>query len=696
MAMVKTDLLQLSMSKVPMVKPLFALVIGIILGHYFNFPFVVYCPYLIFFCFMTLCITQFHKFLHHRKLLFSVTYYLIMLLLGIWIISIHKPTINTAHFSNHIFQQICGVIDDEPVVKEKTIRFPLRVRSITDSNKSLIVEGKVMITIWKDSLSKETFKYGDVLVFKNKVSQTVSPFNPNEFDYKRYLANKGIWHQCFLAAPDYKIIGRGAGNFILENALEIRQILIAKFAAYLNNPEAFQIAIALIFGYRSQIDTMTLDAFTNTGTVHVLSVSGLHVGLVFGLLTLVLDWLDRFKNGKVVRCTIIFVAVWIYVVLTGMSPPIMRAGIMISFFIVSTASGRRQVAVNTLVTSALFILLFAPHYLFDVGFQLSYSAILGILLIYPLLKKLWLPSNKWYRKIVEYSYVSIAAQLFTMPLALYYFGQFPTYFLLANLFIALPSTAIMYVGITLALCPFDSLNVFLAKLLDLFLGFSVDGLRIIALLPMSISKGIVWDSGQVVLLYLFFIFLLLAFNNKYKQMLYLALIVLLTLNTYTVFRRIYFNRYKGYRIYNVKAAIAIATIDEGKITLFSTFDSIQHAVLRYSVLPDLIRYGNENDIRFIKLRNDIRINYQIKVGKRNFLIVENKLDKLEGINYDCIIWRQNNPNDILTISKECKRSTIIIDGSNAQKNIDKVYFALENKHMIYLLKNNFAYVWEGE
>lgn len=204
----------------------------------------------------------------------------------------------------------------------------------------------------------------------------------------------------------------------------------------MHKPEAFQIAVALLFGYRSELEATTKEAFTKTGTIHILSVSGLHVSLVFGVMSLLLGWLDRFKHGKMMRCSIVLLFVWVYVILTGMSPAILRAGIMISFFIVSLLSGRRQIAVNTLLTSALFILLLAPQYLFTVGFQLSYAAILGILLLYPLLTKLWLPNNKGLKRIVQYSYVSIAAQIFTLPLTLHYFGQFPIYFLIANLFMA--------------------------------------------------------------------------------------------------------------------------------------------------------------------------------------------------------------------------------------------------------------------
>src|SRR5690606_37165737 len=169
---------------------------------------------------------------------------------------------------------------------------------------------------------------------------------------------------------------------------------------------------------------------------------------------------------------------------------------------------------NSLASSAFFILLFSPKALFDVGFQLSYMAVMGILLLYPLLCALYLPGNKYLAWVVEYCYVSVAAQLFTLPFVLYYFGQFPNYFLLANLFIALPSTVIMYVGLLLTCCPIAVVSVFLAKVLDFLLVFLLEALGWIEHLPFATVRGIDWPVPLLLGGLVFVIATVVALNNR--------------------------------------------------------------------------------------------------------------------------------------------------------------------------------------
>jgi len=694
--MVKTDVLNLSFSKVPMLKPLIGLMAGIVVGKYVDLTLIPFLPYVIVICFLIIIGSQLEYMIRYRRYIFSLFSYVIFFLIGLWIISVDKPQFVSNHFTKFEAIQIRGIVDDEPIYKERTIRFPLKVISVLDSSLSQYAEGRIMITLLRDSGANLILNYGDVLTFVNKANRTFSPLNPKEFDYNAFLENKNIWHQCFLSDGEYKITAQGKGNILLEQSLHLRQVMIQKFEQYIRVPEAYKIAIALIFGYRSLVEASTLEAFTNTGTIHVLSVSGLHVSMVFGLLTFVLIGLDRFKYGKVIRCLFILIGVWGYVVLTGMSPPIMRAGIMISFFIISTVSGRRQVGINTLLASALFILILEPRYLFDIGFQLSYTAILGIILFYPLLKKWWLPNNKWLSIVVEYCYISISAQLFTLPFALYYFGQFPYYFLIANLFIAIPSTVVMYLGIVLALSPIDVLNVWLGQLLDWTLMFSLYGLKFIAMLPMAVSKGVLWDSYQVFALMIVLSLILITFNYANKRVLYFLSGVLMVLTVYTVVQKIHYTTYRGNRIYSVRSDIAIANIEKGNVILFSTCDSIDHPTLKFSVLPDLLRFANEENIEFVPLKTDSNTNYELSFSDQNFLILEEEMIEFPETKYDYVIWRKSNRNDIRLLMENYPDSKIIIDGSNSEKAIHYMEGIILNNTSIYILKNNFAYVWDEE
>ncbi|TJZ50822.1 ComEC family competence protein [Sphingobacterium olei] len=697
MAMVKREVIDFSIRKMPFLRILIPYIIGIAVSQIFSWNaarYTVLCAILIFImaCFVTVF------FFRRRKVFRSVyilMFYCFSFLIGIWQVVSELPNLKQAHFSWYASSQLEGIIADEPVVKQKTIRFPLDVKNVVEKGNHLKVEGKIMVTVLRDSSKDQVFKYGDYMVIPSALSTIAPPYNPEEFDYKTYLQNRNIWHQSLVQKDDYVILGKNSGNSIISFALALREKLVSKFSIFIKNDEAYNVAIALIFGSRSQLDATTLEAFTNTGTIHVLSVSGLHVGLVFGLLTFCLGWIDRFPFGRAIRCSIILLCVWAYVILTGMAPPILRAGIMITFFLFSIWIGRKQNVLNTLAASAFFILLFAPKSLFDIGFQLSYLAMLGILILYPILKSLYKPSSKYLNWVVEYSYVSFAAQLFTIPAVLYYFGQFPTYFLVGNLFIALPSTIIMYVGLGLSIIPFDLVNIYLGVILDYVISFSLAGLKWLDRLPMAVIKGISWNVLQILLAFLMLSFLICAFNYRNKQALKGVGVTFFILSILVSLQVIEKMSYKGIAIYNLRSAIGVASIHNGTVVLFSSLDSLNHPTLKYSVLPHLRQYSREEDIRFYTIPPSRHYNYVLSIANKKILVLEEKLNNNELEDIDAVLWRKNNDNLVSEIASRVQPSFFLFDGSNSDRTLSKIKSQLVgNNNSDYFLKNNFAYVWE--
>ncbi|WP_262885595.1 ComEC/Rec2 family competence protein [Sphingobacterium composti Ten et al. 2007 non Yoo et al. 2007] len=631
-----------------------------------------------------------------QKHLFTICFSLLVISYGYYSYSKTQNQHIPNYYQQHDATQSVGIIDDEPVYKEKTIRFPVKLTNAIDSNRTKMVSGKVMLTILRDSLKVVEYRYGDKIVLVNKLMDVNPPYNPKEFDYKSYLANKGIAQQALLKQDEILVLERNHGNALIAYSLDLRTNLIAKFRKYIHDDEAFNVAVALIFGYRSQIDQQTISAFTNTGTIHVLSVSGLHVSLVFVLLNFVLFWMDRFRYGKLIKSVIILLFIWAYVILTGMSPPILRAGIMISFFVSSVIINRKQVPVNTLGASALFILLFAPNYLFDVGFQLSYLAILGIILLYPILKNYYLTPNKWVNYVLEYVYVSISTQLFTLPLTLYYFRQFPNYFLLANLFIALPSTLIMYLGVGLVLVPFEWTNLLFGFLVGWTLNFMMQGLEWIGHLPSAVISGVDWHWSQVVILLIGIAALIIALNSKLAKAFIFLLVSILVLTVFNGFTFLQKSNYSALVFYNIRSEIAVAQVTNNNVLLFSTLDSINHQTLQYSVLPDLRQFSTEGAIQFQHISNEERQNKILEMGPHKILFLEMKMDNLPSeVNF--VLWRKNNYTDIQKLKDNYPNATILLDGSNSDKTIERLKSAFEsNSERLYILKNNFAYVWKEE
>jgi len=696
MAMVKDDILDLSMGKVPMLKALFLYVLGIVMAVASQS---VISPFV---CLIVIVLAIGVYFLvnyltkYNRRNLFSISFSVVVICFGYFQYATNQSAHITSYYSNYKAVQYIGIIDDEPVIKERTIRFPVRIQQAIDSSKILKAEGKVMLTILRDSLTEEKYAYGDQIVFVNKLADVNPSYNPKEFDYRYYLANKGIKQQSLLTGTELKVLNRGKGNNLIAYSLELRTNLIAKFRKYIQDDEAFNVAVALIFGYRSQIDQNTISVFTNTGTIHVLSVSGFHVSLVFALLNLLLFWMDRFRYGKFIKSILILLFIWSYVILTGMSPPILRAGIMISFFVFSKVINRKQIPLNTLAASAFFILLFSPNYLFDVGFQLSYMAILGIILLYPILKNYYITPNKWCNYVLEYTYVSIAAQLFTLPLTLYYFGQFPNYFLMANLFIAIPSTLIMYVGMGLAILPFEWTISLFGVAIEWLLNLMMSGLKWMEHLPFAVVHGVDWHWSQVLLLGIGIASLIIALNSKSSKSFLVVFSSIFLLSVFNSFQYFQKSSYKALKFYSVRSEIGVAFIHENQVVLYSKLDSVNHPTLQYSVLPDLRQYMIESDIEFKSLPDTERHNRLIEIGKHKILILEKKIDDFP-VEVDFVLWRKNNYSDSDSLLSLYPKATFIVDGSNSEKTLERLKNAFaSNSDRLYILKNNFAYVWEED
>ena len=201
------------------------------------------------------------------------------------------------------------------------------------------------------------------------------------------------------------------------------------------SPNELSIINAIILGQRNNISNDLFESYKNAGAIHILAVSGLHIGIILLLLNFLLSPLERIKNGKTIKLILIIILLWIYAFIAGMSASVIRAVTMFTAIAIGWISDRPSNIKNSLIVSFFFLLLIHPLFLFDVGFQLSYTAVFSIVLIQPLIIKLWHP--KW--KPVHYFWqlltVSFAAQLGILPLSLYYFHQFPGLFFISSLVI---------------------------------------------------------------------------------------------------------------------------------------------------------------------------------------------------------------------------------------------------------------------
>ena len=287
---------------------------------------------------------------------------------------------------------------------------------------------------------------GDKLFCKLKVTEPNEGDTPGAFNYKDYLLNKNIHY--IGTVESIHTISKNNLNIFIHKAHEIRKQFNEILSIHLQG-DALHLATALIYGDDDLISKDLINAFSVTGTLHVLSVSGLHVGLIYILLNYLFSFLGKIKNGNKYKSVCIVICLCAYALLTGLTPSVLRSVIMFSFIVMGKNFKQEANAFNSLFASALLLLVFNPMYLLDIGFQLSYLAVFGILFFYPRINSLLKVENYLLNKAWQTTAVSVAAQLSTLPISLYYFNQFPTYFIPANLIIIPYTTLLMYACILL-------------------------------------------------------------------------------------------------------------------------------------------------------------------------------------------------------------------------------------------------------
>ena len=394
-----------------------------------------------------------------------------------------------------------GEITEPPVQKAKTIKLVTRLLGSGIAGGWKVEEGKALLYIEAGEGSRRLL-FGDRILFSGILKEPGSSDNPGGFDLHKACLLNGISRMGYIRTGHWKRTGRAAGFSLYSFAFNVRDRLLKIFAAAGLKGREFAVASALLFGYTDEIDPGLYADFSATGTIHILSVSGMHVGVIFLFLEKLLGFLNRFRYGSRIRSGIAIAFIWFYALLTGMSPAVLRAAVMLSLLITGKNLKRNPDLMNVLAASAVLLLSADPVLLLDIGFELSYLAVAGILLFYKPVYDLYVTSRWFPDKIWSLVAVSIAAQLATFPLSLYQFHRFPDYFIPANLVVVPLSTIIIYGGILVLIfsaVPF--LSAHLALVLSILVKTLNATVHFIGNLPGSVTDGIFISSLQTLLIY---------------------------------------------------------------------------------------------------------------------------------------------------------------------------------------------------
>jgi competence protein ComEC len=519
---------------------------------------------------------------------------------GFFVTQLHTPENNPQHLL-HLPEKpayYLGVVEDYVVQKPGYQNTVLRVQQVQVKGLWQEATGKVQLSVPHDSEKEYELSYGDVLLIKGGPQEVAPPSNPNQFDYRNYLANKGIYHRHYLQPLQYQKIESAPPNRLLAFSIYLRRQLDRVLRERVGERREYAISSALILGVKDELDNAIRSAYANTGTMHVLAVSGLHVGLMYLVLMWLLNRVDRAKRQRVLGALLVLAFLWLYAFVTGLSPSVLRAVVMFSLVTVALAIKRQTNIYNTVAIAAAVLLLLNPYNLKEVGFQLSFLAVLGIVYLQPKLYRLLEINNRLLDTIWALFTVAIAAQVATLPLGLYYFHQFPVYFWFANIVVVPAATLVLYTGIAaLAFSWVPLLSGALFKLHYALIWAMNEFNLWVQQLPYTIINGIDISLLQTWLLYTLLLLLILFMALRKLHYFALATGVVAVLSVQEMLETMQQKEQELLTIYNVRGSTGLALVQGQQATVLVDSVFLQdNSSYTFNLQPHLWHIGVEQPV----------------------------------------------------------------------------------------------------
>ncbi|HIA12031.1 MAG TPA: ComEC family competence protein [Flavobacteriales bacterium] len=445
---------------------------------------------------------------YRNRWFYGVMFHMFLILAGYQIVILQSGRFDSNNIINLFSENeaspeaVVAKIVSPAKLKGKWVQSELEIEGYYSDGKMEIARGRVKVNIERNE-NAEGLIYGDRIIFSSKLNLIESPLNPDEFSHKDYLALQSIYHQAFIKGDNWQLLESKGRKSLMAISAALRDKLLNIFRRNGMGKDELAVASALILGDKSGLNTDLKSNYSKSGAMHVLAVSGLHVGIIYLVLNWLLAFLARLKYGAVLKATVIILLLWFYAMLTGMSPSVMRATTMLSFLVIGKSLNQYTDIYNILIVSAFLLLVIDPNLIVSVGFQLSYLAVFGIVYLYPKFYCAWEPPTWLLDKVWALTCVSLAAQLATFPLSLYYFHQFPNWFLISNLLVIPLATIIIYLGILVFItAPFHALSVGITEVMTNVVGILNESVSIIRSLPFSTVEDVSIDPMETVGIYM--------------------------------------------------------------------------------------------------------------------------------------------------------------------------------------------------
>ncbi|MBS1685889.1 MAG: ComEC family competence protein [Bacteroidetes bacterium] len=575
-----------------------------------------------------------------------------------------------------------GIITEPPVIREKTIGALVTISGISTGDTVIPGSGKVLASIVRNEKS-EALHYGDRVTFRGAVKEYDLPKNPDEFDYRQYQALHHVYHRAYLQPGTWKVIASNEGNALLSRIYAIRGYFLTLIKKHVHGETELAVATALTLGYRDYVTDDVMQAYSASGVLHVLSVSGLHVGVMYFVLNLLLGWMDKRRRTEILKGLIVITVMIFYAGLTGLSPPVLRSVWMFSLLAIAKLLDRDVSIYNVLGLSCFVLLVWDPYYLADVGFQLSYIAVAGIVLIYPLFFGL-IPDTDIVKRNVPYLTralnwlsrwtwglicVSLAAQLATLPVSLLYFHNFPSYFLLANLAVIPLSNFVLVAGMLLfcvGWIPYVSDVV--GWLFDHLLIWTNQAVHTIEHFPHAISRGIMVSTPEMLLLYVVIGLIIWYVFDRRAKVLIAALSALLIVCTAFSYDTIRKDNLHEICVYSVKGKKAISLISRGAVVYdFDTAVYNNDKTMRYHIRDHWYADGVEQEVPMDSAKDCITLPYGkiYAVEGKCLMVIDKPVTTLpaKAIDVDVLVISHGYTGTIDALRQCARAGKIVFDTS---------------------------------
>ena len=638
----------------PLVKITLFFVLGILFA-YFAKPLINFVIGLLFLGFLILGLT-YYKSLKSSvfNLHFGIATCVVLFLSGIFTQTIH----NDLYQKDHYFHQING--QNKKHILEVSIteklkfsafnnRFVANVKSL-DNKKS---SGKIILNIRKDSSYNSLLKIGNILKINANVYKNKAPKNPNQFDYGKYLENQNIFAQIYCQPNEIEISSNSEKSIWYYTEI-FRDKIIKNLEKNGFAKKELAVVVALILGQQQDISPDILQDYQFAGAIHVLSVSGLHVGFILLFVSFLLKPFPNTKKWKTNKLLIIIASLWLFGFVAGLAPSVLRSVVMFSFVAIGRHLGRGVNVYNTILVSALLILMFKPSFLFDVGFQLSYISLFFIVWLQPMLSELLVPKNKIIGFFWDIFTVSVAAQVGAMGLSIYYFNQFPGLFFITNLVI-LPAMGIVlaFGVIVMILAFFDCAPYFLTHLLQQIISFLNLIISKIASLEQFVLQNIFMNKTMVLFLYLMIFAIVIYFKKPKFNRLIWALSTVILFQITIIGSKVYYQKQNELVVFNEKKNTIIAERFGQKTIIFTSKNITKNKTIKQYIL------GNYSTISSQKKLPNLMFFKNQKI-----LILDSLSLYNNGLNPDVLIITKSPKLNLDRFLQNCQPKIVVADASN--------------------------------